>query len=258
MRYIYTVIGIILISAGLAGVTFLKVQPSRGREAVRVNDHVVTMDEFRKAYAERSSAAPGPVDKKQFLDDLITKEVLIQEAKRRGLDLEEPFRRSIQNYYEQTLLKNLAQREMSGITVSVGDDEIEEYYGNLGKVFDLRVVSFPSVQQAEEAVRKFPSAKAEKTVLHWEEIPSDMRDAVTSLRAGDIYGKPIRRARGFLVFMLKGNRSEPVPPLDAVRDEIRKTLEERKKRDAMERWLEGLKRHSRITVDESLAKEEGL
>ncbi len=254
MRYIYIVAGLILIIVGISGMTLLKSGPPVSREAVRVNAHSITDEEYRKAYEEKASTCPVPPDKKQFVDDLVTREILIQEAKRLGLDREEPFRRSLQNYYEQTLLKNLTQRKMSDIKVSVSEQEIASYYENMGKVYELRVIALPTEREANEAIRNFPSGKAERKMLHVDEIPPGMLDAVLVLKAGDVSLRPVPCDKGFFVFRLEGHKKEPVPPLDTVREEIRKTIEEKKRQGEMEKWLEGLKKNSRVTINESLVK----
>ncbi len=254
MRYIYIVAGIILIVLGISGITFLKVGPPASVELARVNDRIITVNEFDKALGEKKSASPAPADKKRFLDELVTREVLIQEAKRRGLDLKEPFRSSIQNYYEQTLLKNLTQEKMSEIHVSVSEEEIEDYYRNMGKIYELKIAVLPTERAADEAIRNFPSSTVRARYLRMEEIPPEILDAVTALRAGEVSKKPVPCDAGFFVFKLEGYKTEPMPPLGTVHDEIRKTLEERKKQADMERWLDGLRKSAKITINEALLK----
>jgi parvulin-like peptidyl-prolyl isomerase len=254
MRHIYTVLGLILIIAGIAGVTLLKVGPPSSEEALRVNGRIITKAEFGKAYDEKAATCPVPPEKRQFVDDLVTRQILIQEAKRLGLDREEPFRRSIQNYYEQTLLKNLTQKKMSEIRVSVSEEEIKTYYASMGRVYDLRVTTLSSEREANEAIKHFPSEKAETRILHMDEIPPEMVDAVLSLKVGDVSLKPVPCDKGFLVVKLEGYKNEAVPALDAVRGEIIKAVEEKKRRREMEQWLEGLKKNSLITISDSLLK----
>jgi len=254
MRYIYIVVGLILIIAGISGVTLLKPKPPLSKEGIRVNERVITVDEIEEGYRESCAIAPVPADKKHFLDDLVTKEILIQEAKRLGLDREEPFRRSIQNYYEQTLLKNLTQSKMSGIKVSVSEPEIVSFYKSMGRVYELRVITLPTEREANEAIRNFPAARAEKRMLHVDEIPPEMLDSVLALRVGEVSLKPVPCAGGYFVFRLEGYKKETVPPLDAVREEIKKTIEGKKRQGEMEKWLEGLKKNARVTINESLLK----
>ncbi len=263
MRYIYIVIGLILVIVGISGMTLLKKRTPSSGEAARVNERVITVDEFKEAYEEKASTSPVPPDKKEFLDALITKEILIQEAKRLGLDREEPFRRSIQNYYEQTLLKDLTQKKMSDLKVSVSEEEIAAYYANMGKIYELGFVTEPSEREADEAIAHFPAEKASKRRLRIDEIPHEMLDPVLSLRVGEVFPKPIpcqkgllvfKCEKGFLVFRLESYMITPVPPLAQVHEEIRRTLEEKRRRGELEGWLEGLRNRSRITINSSVLK----
>lgn len=73
--------------------------------------------------------------RRDYLDRLVEKEVLLQEAQRQGLHREKDFMKSIEGYWEQALLKILLERksdEISGLT-HVSDNEIEEYYSNSEK-----------------------------------------------------------------------------------------------------------------------------
>jgi hypothetical protein len=254
VRYIYVVAGLVLVIVGISGVTFLKPGPPYPGGAVRVNDRIIPADDFRKAYEEKASSCPVPPEKRQFLDDLVTREILIQEAKRLNLDRDEPFRRSIQNYYEQTLLKNLTQKKMSEIKVSVSEDEISSHYANMGRTYELGVITLTTEQEAMEAVGNFPSGSAEKRKLRLDEIPPEILEVVLALKMGEVSHKPVPCDKGYIVFKLEGYGTAVIPPLNEVRDEIIRDLEEKKKKSEMERWLDGLKKKSRISIDESLLR----
>ncbi len=258
MRYIYAVAGLIFIIVGISGITFLKTGPPASKELARVNKRIITVDEFNKVLQENRTVSSYR-DKKGTLDDLLTREILIQEAKSRGLDLREPFRRSIQNYYEQTLLKNLTQEKMSEIRVSISEQEIEEYYRNMGKTYELSIAVLPTEAEANQAIAGFPVRTAEKRRLQMEEIPPELSIALGALKVGEVSKKPVPCGglicdTGFFVFRVERLTSEAVQPLAMVRDEIKKTLEERKRRAEMQKWLDGLKTKSDITINEALLK----
>lgn len=248
MRYLYIVAGLILIIIGISGITFLKIGPPESKEFVRINDRVITTDEFEKEYAEAVSIYNQRKDKREFLEDLITKELLLQEAKRRGLDLKPDFRRSIQNYYEQTLLKNLAQERMSEIKVTVTEEEIGAYYKDMGKVFIVRSIVFPDQEKAKEAIRSFPTHGGELKTLYIDEIPEDLVADISALKEGEVLNRPIRTEKGFLVLKVEAIRRSSLPPFEKVREEIRKSLEERKRRLEMERWLSELREKALINI----------
>jgi hypothetical protein len=77
--------------------------------------------------------------RKGYVSRLIEKEILLQEAQRLGIDKEKDFMRSIENHWEQALLRILLDRksrEISGLT-HVYDNEIEEYYRDSGETLPL-------------------------------------------------------------------------------------------------------------------------
>ncbi len=137
MRYIIYVVVFLLITSVIIGFILINYDmKTDGEWVIKVNERTITREELEKSYSYYISIHGAVKDRKTFIEELITKELLIQEAKKMGLDTEEPFRRSIQNYYEQTLIKNLTQKVMSEIKVSVSEDEIADSFRERGVVPD--------------------------------------------------------------------------------------------------------------------------
>lgn len=104
-----------------------------------VNDFRLSQDEF-----ERQLAAELEFDddfkvtmdaKKKFLNDLIEKEILIQEAKKLKLDRKEKFIRAIERYWESTLIRDLLELKGADIdkTTIISEEEISAYYNERKK-----------------------------------------------------------------------------------------------------------------------------
>ena len=68
--------------------------------------------------------------KKEFLEQLIRKELLIQEAKKLRLDRKDKFIRTIERYWESTLIRDVIELKSKEIEkkVYVSEDEIEIRY----------------------------------------------------------------------------------------------------------------------------------
>lgn len=96
--------------------------------------------------------------RKDFIDRVLEKEILLQEAQRQGLDRGKDFMKSIEKYWEQALLKLLLQRkarEISG-SMHVYDNEIEEYCRNTGEK-----LPFPKAKNdIEKIIRQDKETKA--------------------------------------------------------------------------------------------------
>ena len=86
--------------------------------------------------------------KNEFLDQLITKEILIQEAKRRKLDRKEKFIRAIERYWESTLIRDLMEMEGQKIEkrAVVSQEEIEMRYKEM-KNLDENQPPLESIRQ---------------------------------------------------------------------------------------------------------------
>lgn len=99
---------------------------------VRVNNRNITADEFRYALGESYKKGIEPLtesEKLDLLDQMVKKELLIQEAKKRNLDQDEDFRRTIETYWEQTLIRNLldqAGEELCG-KIHVSKEDISDF-----------------------------------------------------------------------------------------------------------------------------------
>ncbi|NQT75291.1 MAG: SurA N-terminal domain-containing protein [Candidatus Omnitrophica bacterium] len=103
------------------------------RVVAQVNKYKMTAEDLKYESKNRAFDEQGYLKtekgREEYLDRLLEKEILLQEAQRQGLDREKDFMRSIENYWEQALLKLLLERkskEISG-SVHVYDNEIEEY-----------------------------------------------------------------------------------------------------------------------------------
>lgn len=112
----------------------------RGDKVVaRINDYELKVEDLRY---ELESVPYDDIEllkteegREEYLDRLLEKEILLQEAQRQGLDRERDFMKSIENYWEQALLKLLLERKSREISgqIRVYDNEIQEYYRGSGE-----------------------------------------------------------------------------------------------------------------------------
>lgn len=104
-----------------------------------INDCNLTIDEFQYQLAAELEMDEDfkltKEVKKEFLEGLIRKELLIQEAKKLKLDGKEKFIRAIERYWESTLIRDLV--EMKGEEISnrilISQEEIETCYNDMKK-----------------------------------------------------------------------------------------------------------------------------
>ncbi len=119
-------IGFILLGCGERGIQ---------KEIVaQINNYKMTVEDLeydlKNAPYDEKAMLKTTEGRKEFLERIIEKEILLQEAQELGLDKDRDFMKAIERYWEQTLIKLLLERKSKDISgaVHVYDDEIEEYY----------------------------------------------------------------------------------------------------------------------------------
>lgn len=183
-RLFFVVFGILFLAGCSSGNN-----NAENKIVAQINKYKMTTDDLRyelkNAPYDEIASLKTEDGRKRYLDGLIEKEVLLQEAQRQGIDREIGFMKSIENYWEQALLRILLERKSKEVSnlIHVYDNEIEEYYKSSGE--DL--------------------------------------------------------------------------PFSKVKNEIRDIIKQKKQTEAMNSWIEELKKKSYIKVDENVLKEaEGL
>ena len=104
-----------------------------------INDYRLSLKDFQRQLAEELELNPDAKlnnkVKKKFLEEIIRKQILIQEAKKMGLDQEEKFIRAIEYYWESILIKNLIELKGDEILqhILISEEEIKDYYNQMEK-----------------------------------------------------------------------------------------------------------------------------
>ena len=110
-------------------------KPPSEKVAIRINNYTLTAGEFNELFAELKGEGGTPKARADFLDNLINRKLLLQEAQLRGLDKEKDFLKSVENFWEQSLLTVIIDRKTKEILgdVKVSDRELRDYYTNWAK-----------------------------------------------------------------------------------------------------------------------------
>lgn len=232
MRYIYYIAGIlILITLGLAiRLSGIKVEVSE--PALVVNDRIISkteLEEFAEvgSYHSRGSG---------FLDAVITRELLIQEAIRQGIHKEEDFRKSVEAYYEQSLIKTLIDRKLESLSPEVTPEMVERY-----KKMCLKTVEYTKfVYESEGDVEAGKIASTMQQVHDFEDLSDAMKFSLFRLTPGG-RSLPESTAEGIVVYRL--DRAFDAPEADAVPDdeEARAFLTDQAKEAMFDKWLGGIR-----------------
>ena len=99
--------------------------------AITVNGIEIGINEFNEAYnSSLYTGSDAMVPKEEYLETLIQRRLLLAEAEKYGLDKEEKFLKSVEFFWQQSLLKLVIERQLRHIsaTIKVEEPEIKKYY----------------------------------------------------------------------------------------------------------------------------------
>ena len=117
----------------------------------RINNYEMTVgdfkDEARTASVNRYASGTGEAAKEELLEEMITRNVLLQEAQEQNFDKDKAFMKEIERYWEQALLKLLIKKKSAELarTIRVMDEEVRGEYERMikegGKVAPYEKIS---------------------------------------------------------------------------------------------------------------------
>ncbi len=125
MRHAPLLLALVSVSIAAAG---LARALEAATELARVNNKVITLEDFTKRYHQsaRFFEANKPPTRKVVLDEVIKRELAIQEAQKMGLDRDPDVRDQMDTLLYHALLNKKLAKEIEQINVS--NDEAKAYY----------------------------------------------------------------------------------------------------------------------------------
>jgi peptidyl-prolyl cis-trans isomerase C len=247
----------------------------------RFDGHTITVEEYlwekdNLPQAQRNSLRTIE-DKKEFLNKIIIREMLLQEALRLGLQNNETIRYKIENYRRNLLINELLNRKIEGETV-VTDKEVKVYYETHKTQFTTETLeaSYIVVRSREDAemimallkrgesfselAKKFsigPGAESGGTIgeiTRGQMIP-EFEDAVFALKKSGDISPIIETDFGYHIIRLDKPKTVKTIPFDEASKKIRELLTDQKEKEFFENFVEKLEKGITIEIDDDLLKE---
>lgn len=109
-------------------------KPPESPVVLQVNDYKITRDQFEAEFKSSPFAKKDTFEsRKQFLELLINRKLIVQEAQTLGLDKQPNFLATIQRFWEQALMKSYLDHKTSEIAsrVYISDIAIADAYKRL-------------------------------------------------------------------------------------------------------------------------------
>lgn len=246
MKYLYYILAFVISSTVVcAFFLYQKHETPPDEVALIVNDRKISRTDYEQPVAERMSQDETEGD---YRESVITRELLIQEARRQGIGREENFRKAMQSFYEQSLIKVLMNRQYAEFEVDLTDEDISRYI----KWINSKVTFTLFTYKALEDIEKENFLHEEVRTGIFSRFSEFVRQQLFELQPGE-KSLPGRSGDMYLVFRL-----DSIQPLDSQSskhqsnpEQLRKELIELKKEQLMSNWLHGLREKAKIVVLEN-------
>ena len=98
--------------------------------AITINNYSISAAEFNKLFSEVKISEDTPKAREAFLENLINRKLMLQEAQRQQLDRKGYFLKAIERFWEQSLLSIVIDKKIKEISkgITVSEEEIQNYY----------------------------------------------------------------------------------------------------------------------------------
>jgi len=253
----------------------------KGDYVAKIGDTTITTVDVQK---EMESLPPmakdffqGPEGISRFVDELVKKELLYLEAKKRGLDKSDDFQRKVEDFKKFTLINQLLEKEIESAS-KVTDKEIKDYYDAHKDDFMVNNqvrISHIIVKTEEDAKKVLERLqKGEDFAKIASEVSLDKASAKTGGDLGYFKKGEMNPQLENIAFRLKkGQISQPMPSkggidiikvtdtkgtiaeFDKVKGIVSQKLSAEKQREAFDKFIENLRKSYKIELNkEAIAK----
>ncbi len=232
--------------------------PEEGVVAL-VNGRQITQTEFEARWGELAEATKARYEKeggkRRFLDELITRELLMQEARKLGLDQNDAIRDRAQRYREQLILDELLKDRIK-TKIELSNEELDAFYEQhaqeLLTPLKVRVsqMLLPNISAAKDLEKQInqgghfaqfaqrysidEKSKAKGGDLgpyRKDLVVPEVDEVIQTLKPGFV-SAPIKTDAGYYLVMVSSLDTEIIQADVAVRERLRQELlnEKRRKR----------------------------
>jgi len=252
---------------------------TRDPALAQVNGARITVDQFNQKWSQLPNgiraAYAGPNGKREFLGELITRELLLDKARRMKLDQDKMIGDRVEELRQRLLLESVLH-ELVEKKTEVTEAEIKAY-------FTAHRDSLPLIEEARAGHILVGSEAEARTVLKRLRRGADfasmarthsidpgskdkggdlgqvrkgrmlpeLEEVIFRLKPGRISGI-VRTANGYHIIRVQSRQRRKPLAVEEVRDEIRKQIDKDKEAALFEELVKSLKAESTIVISDSL------
>jgi len=239
MKYIYYTIGILVLLTVFMAVKFTNFKVEVSKPAIVINDRVISekeLDGLLKS-STYSNHTTGPIDA------VITNELLIQEAISQGINKEESFRASVENFYEQSLIKSLIDRKFNSIKPQINEKMVDQYLALSGK----DIVYSKMIYQTLEDIEKGNIKKLETMTHNFDNLSGELKYILVMMDEKRI-SFPVNINTELVCYRLDSVKTDSLLHVAPDVEEIKSFLIHQQKGALFAKWMDDLNKNAHIQI----------
>jgi peptidyl-prolyl cis-trans isomerase C len=257
------------------------------KELVRINNVSISLEEFQqmleKQPLEGKMRLLSEKGTRDFLENyVIPREVLYQEAKKKGLDKNKEILAKIEDVRRAILIEAFLEEELRG-RIEVSEEEVQRYYKKNQALFmepqevKIRHIVVNTEPALKEVVTKLSRGESFEKLASTYNIGkfkedggnlgyirrgqlappyAQFEEAAFSLRKRGEISEVISTPYGYHILRLEDMRGSTLKPLNQVKERIRFFLQPKKKQEAYLEYVKEAKSKANVLFNEKLWTEE--
>ncbi len=223
MKYMFTIFGLVLMTSLL---TLYYLWPDSGGASKPSTEQ----------NGQESPASYHLIGQKAREAASLNRQILVQEAQRIGIDKEESFRKSLKEYYEQSLVRVLMDRKLAETSVTVSEEDIDSYLGKFGSIFTF--TRFPVING------KIQQESGNQSTVLFDELSSTLQLLLAGLELGESASQYETGTEISVIRLDAVRPSSVVVATDLDRNQIREQLANYKRSQQIDLWIHMLRESS--------------
>lgn len=220
---------------------------------------------LKQVQSQSKKGAPAQVNRQLILDELINREVLLQQANKLKLNKDKQVLAILKQQKINLLIQTLLARSPAAKAIS--DKELQAFYdkqvvGADSKEYKTRQILVKTEESANAIIKKLnDGANFEETAkkeskdpsgkdggdIGWTaptQMPADYYKAVQKLKKGTLTQKPVKTKFGFHIIKLDDSRKRQAPPFADAKEQIRSIIQ----RQRVQQYIVKLRNKAKIEV----------
>lgn len=251
-----------------------------GQVVAEVNGAVITTGDFAKEMAilppYLKQMAETPEGRKEMLDSMIVRELVMQDALKQGLDKSPEVAAKMEDMKKRVVVEAYLKKKVEE-TVNISDADLQKFYdqnkekfktGEQVKASHILVKSEKEAQDVlaqlkggakfDDLAKKFSTDPAGQKGgdLGWfgkgSMIP-EFEKVAFAMKEGDVSGV-VKTKFGYHIIKLTGKRPAGIVPFAEVKEQLKASLLPEKQQEVFKKVKEDLKKNAKLSVKEDVLK----